>query len=354
MSKIHIPVTTRMQGIITAITTNVETGEKNTRIVQNMILDENIDSFLNKGAGLTGASDEDSTPVIGKCLLGDSDVAPSPEQTDIQGTVLAETTEGTIIKDNEIDNGYFNNAKKFIFPAGVGTGTVREVMLKTTHGKTRWDNSLYSIDKGEKAVARKVFSPPIEKNENIQLEIVWELRLNIGDQIWSGTISNGQIDGTSISWTASINNAQVPHLFTSYFRYKKFTPLYSATGIANYFNSNESLNHHTAFRVKLGDSNASSDLINDGPMDIKGDLLETITPTLTRIPYDDTIKERSFEIMLNTDQGNGQIGEMVLCSIKDSTYTVPSLGFMRFTFDPPLNKVDTHRLYLEIKLEITT
>jgi len=177
IKKLEIPINVGMQGIIKATETDVRTGKKKVRIIQNTLLDDFMDAFFTCGSGLADVSNTDNVNVINKCFIGDSDISPSQEQLGIQGNILAETDSGVVTKDIVISNGTISCAKKFTFPAGVGTGTVKEVVLESAPRKSPYYIS-YLIRK--KNVARQIFSTPIEKNEYIQIDIEWELRINIG------------------------------------------------------------------------------------------------------------------------------------------------------------------------------
>ena len=349
IKKLEIPINVGMQGIIKATETDVRTGKKKVRIIQNTLLDDFMDAFFTCGSGLADVSNTDNVNVINKCFIGDSDISPSQEQLGIQGNILAETDSGVVTKDIVISNGTISCAKKFTFPAGVGTGTVKEVVLESAPRKSPYYIS-YLIRK--KNVARQIFSTPIEKNEYIQIDIEWELRINIGNSIWTGTLENGQRDGTPVTWTATINHEQWGNIIMNKIRSPRGYSFYNyGAAFCPFFMLNS--NYGDPF-ITTGDSNAQSDIINDGGMDIKGNEIETFQITINYIDYVAQSRERQFQIYFNTTETNYPIYEILLSSMNPSDAYTDDLGLMRITFNPALDKVNTHRLYITPTFKITT
>lgn len=345
--KLNIPIRIGMQGIIKATETDIRTGEKKIRVIQNTLLDDFMDTFFEKGTALAEV-ESDYSPIIGACEIGDSDISPSRDQEGIQGNILAEVSEGVVTKDKVIYNGIISCAKKFTFGAGVGIGTVKEVVLSVFEisGKatlTNWNK-----------VARQIFSNPIEKNEYIQLDIEWELRINFGSGIWTGTLSNGQRDGTPVTWAASINYEQRKNIIDNSQRYLYSYPPstlvpYYASAFYPFFNG-ENQRYGLPY-VYIGDNNNPSVVDTDGDLELKGNIIEEFEPTINIVPYTPQTRGREFTLFLNTTETNYPIFEILFSS--QSRSGGDELGFMRITFDPPLDKVNTHRLYITPKFSIT-
>src|SRR5690606_34388589 len=101
--------------------------------------------------------------------------------------------------------------------------------------------------------------------------------------------------------------------------------------------------------VRLGDSNADSDLINDEHSTLKGNQIGRITPFHYEwLPYSPENGYRDLVLGFETNQGNGNIAEIVI--EKNTHWSNLYYGVCRVTFDPPLDKTDpNYRLYLTFR-----
>lgn len=305
MSGIVIPVSVGLRGDVKMFMRNVVTGEIETREIRNTILNQYKNRLFNQtnifyGGFLSSA---------GKFVrIGTSNQAASPTGTGIIGTELAEKAGA------EVYSGTNPQVKTItaVFPAGTGTGTVREVVLAETYS----------------ASARQVVSPALNKTAQHELTVVWTLSLSRSADSYSGTITGGQRDGiTDIDWTLTINDIQLGN--------------WASLGItANWTNG---------FSLRTGDSNAASDLVNDNYNTIKGtELFKDAPKYIEPQTYTANSFYRDVRLGLDIDQSNGIIRELILrCGTGSSTR-----GLFRITFDPGLDKVDTYRLYLTFRLAV--
>ncbi|HQD05097.1 MAG TPA: hypothetical protein PLF82_10205, partial [Halanaerobiales bacterium] len=148
----------------------------------------------------------------------------------------------------------------------------------------------------------------------------------------SGTIPGGQRDGvTDINWKLTLNNEQLYYF------------LYGEVGLDSITNSNSI--------VRLGDSNADSDLINDKNDTLKGNQIARFNPFHRQwLQYSPENDYRDLVIGFETDQGKGNIAEMLLIN---GTINFVNIGVCRVTFDPPLDNTDpNYRLYLTFRFYI--
>ena len=208
--------------------------------------------------------------------------------------------------------GSLSYGRKWTFPAGVGTGEVAEVALRSgTH--STWNNVW---------VARQAIQPAINKTEFHQLEVEWVLTASPGQNYWSGTIPNGGRDGSPVNWTYEMSDLDFYNLFAGTF----FTQTFGGTST------------HGAARI--GENNApgfSEPFMDNYVKDPFFTLSRTGARTME--PYTNGSLERESRLFMETDEANGKTGEF-------------NIFIGRFTFDPPLDKVDTHRLYLDMKFTL--
>jgi len=103
--------------------------------------------------------------------------------------------------------------------------------------------------------------------------------------------------------------------------------------------------------VRIGTSNEESDLIFDRES-IRGKEIEYISSTAISIvnPYIPGSLKRTIRLFLEVNQGNGQIGEIVLGGSQSDN------SLARITFDPPLDKpphegegANPYRIYLDLE-----
>jgi hypothetical protein len=301
MSGIVIPVSVGLRGDVKMIMRNVVTGEVETREMRNTILN----LYKNRLFNQTWIFSDGFLSSAGRNVrIGTSNQAASPTDTGIIGTQLA-TKAGT-----EVYSGTNPQVKTItaVFPAGTGTGTVQEVVLA-----------------GNVAAARQVVSPALNKTAQHELTVVWTLSLSRSADSYSGTITGGQRDGiTDIDWTLTINDKQLDN--------------WARLGSTAWTNG---------FSILTGDSNAASDLVNDGHNTIKGTQLFSGAPAYTE-PQTYTADSfyRDVRLGLDINQSNGSVKELIL---QGGSYRY---GLFRITFDPGLDKVDTYRLYLTFRLAV--
>lgn len=300
MSGIVIPVSVGLRGDVKMFMRNVVTGEVETREIRNTILN----LYKNRLFDQTNIFSLGFLSSAGvNVRIGTSNQAASPTNTGIIGTQLA-SRNGT-----EVYSGTNPRVKTVtaVFPAGTGTGTVQEVVLA-----------------GNVATARQVVNPALVKTDQHELTVVWTLSLSRSADSYSGTITGGQRDGiTDIDWTLTINDNQIGNW---------------AVIDNSYWTS--------GFTLRTGDSNAASNLVNDGYNTIKGTQLFSGGPAY-REPqtYTSGSFYRDVRLGLDIDQSNGSIKELIL-------QAGISRGLFRITFDPGLDKVDTYRLYLTFRLAV--
>jgi len=217
-------------------------------------------------------------------------------------------------------------ARQWTFPAGVGTGIVNRVGLRANSGTGENGNNRY--------VAQIVLPEPLEKTDLHQLDVIWEIEIeNLG--VWEGVILGGSRDGSDLAWRVTINEEQFYNLVQTGYRI-----------LANWFGITGTPD------VRIGTSNEESDLIFDRA-NLRGEEIEYISSTAIRVinPYVSGSLKRTIRLFLEVDQGNGQIGEMVLGGSQSAS------SLARITFDPPLDKppdvgpgADPYRIYLDLEI----
>ena len=295
MSGILVPVGVGLRGDVKMIMRNVVTGEIETREMRNTLFGSYLNSLFSSTRVFAGGI---LWCTGSTCFLGTSDVAASRSDTGIKGTTLASKAGNTSF------SGTHPKVKTIttVFPTGVGTGLIKEVVLQNT--------------------ARQVVSPALDKTANHELTVTWTITLSRGADSWSGTIPAGQRDGaTDINWVATINNNQLG-------------------GCANC-----NVEWGYLYLALMGTSNAPSDLINDPIRGLKGTVVINEWAKFKNVlPYTTNSFYRDVQLGLDVDQGNGSIGETIVSSNTE--------GFARITFDPPLDKIDTYRLYLTFRLAV--
>jgi hypothetical protein len=233
--------------------------------------------------------------------------------------------------ERAVDTGIFTS-RKWVFPAGVGTGTIREAFVRS--------NSLSNSALPTTSVARKVFDLPIEKTEFHQLEVEWTIEASL-PQVSVGVISGGQVDGvTDITWRAETaqtqlrNLCQVPSIyFGSYIRYRN--PIYRLVTRA------ESPSAAWGALTIVGSSNLPGNLEFDDINTIYSSEIFNQLMVMEEVPYVTNSFRQRFRLMLEVDQANGEIGEIL----------IRYLG--RLTFDPPLQKSSNYRLYIDFMFALS-
>ena len=233
--------------------------------------------------------------------------------------------------ERAVDTGIFTS-RKWVFPAGVGTGTIKEAFVRS--------NSLSNSALPTTPVARKVFDLPIEKTEFHQLEVEWTIEASL-PQVSVGVISGGQVDGvTDITWKSEVAQTQLRALcqglsmyFGSNTRYRN--PIYRLAARAEYPSA-----AWGALTI-VGSSNLPGNLEFDDIDTIYGSEILNQLMVMEEVPYVTDSFQQRFRLMLEVDQANGEIGEIVL----------RYLG--RLTFDPPLQKSSNYRLYIDFMFSLS-
>src|SRR5690606_1254618 len=219
-----IPASIRFKGTYDIVLRDTITGKiKDKRKIDNMLLN-GFKRYL--------LDDMRSLDDLSSCNfnIGTDNTPPSRSDTGLKGTRLA--TKKGIERSSSLGKYPLTLTITATFPAGEGTGSIGEIGLYYYHG-----------------ISRIALDPKIDKTDTDELIITYTLtayRL-----VASGTIPGGQRDGvTDINWKLTFNNEQL-----YYFLYET---LYERN--SDYFGT----------RVRLGDSNADSDLINDEHNTLKG------------------------------------------------------------------------------------
>lgn len=217
-------------------------------------------------------------------------------------------------------------ARQWTFPAGVGTGTVNRIGLQANSGTGANGNNRH--------VAQIVLPEPLEKTEIHQLDVIWEIEVE-NPGVWEGVIPGGSRDGSDLNWRVTINEEQFYDLVQT--GYSIPANWFGVTGTPN---------------VRIGTSNEESDLIFDRE-NTRGEEIQYISSTALRVvnPYVPGSLKRTIRLFLEVNQGNGQIGEMVLGGSQSAN------SLVRITFDPPLDKpphegegANPYRIYLDLEI----
>lgn len=313
-----IPASIRFKGTYDIVLRDTITGKiKEKRKIDNMLLNGLKRHLLGDMLHL-----KDIASTSYEIIIGTDNTPPSRSDTNIKGTRLASIREGTHQRSS-LGRYPFTLTKRVTFPAGVGTGSIGEIVLR------KYTSPYYGI-------SRIALDPKIDKTDTDELIVTYTLTAYRSADVISGTIPGGQRDGvTDINWKLTFNNQQ----------------FYYFLGGGTY----EEIRKHFS-SVILGDSNADSDLINDKHNTLKGNQIANLTPFHRELlPYSSGNDYRDLVIGFETNQGNGNIAEIVL--IHYTYYPAPpydyNFGVCRVTFDPPLDKTDpNYRLYLTFRFYI--
>src|SRR5690554_3617484 len=285
-----IPASIRFKGTYDIVLRDTITGKiKDKRKIDNMLLNGFKRLLLDD---LRSLRDLENYCYI---YIGTDNTPPSRSDTGIIGTSLADERGTT--QTSSSGEYPFTLTTTATFPAGEGTGSIGEIV---------WHRTSYP----SYSFSRIALDPKIDKTDTDELIITYTLTAYRSADVISGTIPGGQRDGvTDINWKLTFNNEQFYHFLYRELRY--MNDLY----------------------VALGDSNADSDLINDKDRTLKGNQIAYFRPFHREwLPYSSGNDYRDLVIGFETNQGKGNIAEIVLINTVNNTF-----GACRITFDPPLD-----------------
>lgn len=180
-----------------------------------------------------------------------------------------------------------------------------------------WCRELFRDENGDPVV--------VTKTDTQALRFTYKLYINRTADSSTSVIT---ADGVEYTCITTINDKQLEVSFTEYF--------------------NNTLG--TSYPVSLGTSNAKSDLVNDSKSTIKGELIANISRAQcvsTLMNYAAGSFKRSVSISIGGSYGNGNIGEAVF-----GRNTSVSAEFCRVTYDPPIEKTASKKLYLGIEFSL--
>jgi hypothetical protein len=353
--QVLVPVGMSLRGEVTVKAVDVTTGKVvDERKDHNTLLAGYLNSLFTNQKTMIGRS-ESVGSVTGydnalySCKIGTDNTPEAVTDTGIKGTQLASVT-GSNVSCTAYGEHPIAAKRKFVFPAGTGTGEIGEAVLGESPYEFAYNQRAPGYGSGN--VAKKTFTPKINKTEVVQLEIEWSLTVQRASDSLNGTIENGQRDGTTdINWTATLNNKQ---LFMWCFGYIYWV----SAGISTIkvFVGPQSWAAEYQ-RCRVGDSNSPSVLDSDDHSAIKGTELFPISTNLTVgsvAPYTANSFYRDIEYGFDIGQANGAIGEIVPASVNDRTSN--PFGLTRLTLNPPLDKPTPAssgwRTYLTVRYQI--
>lgn len=308
-----LPVGLSARGVFHVLKKDLRTGTVvEEREVPNMLLIDWTNHALQYGYIGILRNKTISNKYYCYCLLGDDGTPPVYTDTGgIKGNRLGycEGYEVNNTRSNYTDYPAWDRMV-YKFPAGVATGTIREISIQAYYNQP---TKLYS---------RVVLDPPITKTDTDELVVTYTRFLYRNADCIQGVIPRGQSDGiTDISWISTINNTQLRAL------------LNDATLASLVDNS-------LKFSVDVGSSNAPTDLAKDGYY--AKTRLSYLSPNfIERLPYDLTKNYRDVRFGFDTGYANGDIAEMAI------------YGIGRLTFNPSLKKTNNRRLYLIVRFTIS-
>ena len=259
-----IPASIRFNGTYNIVLRDTITGKiKDKRKIDNMLLNGFKGFLLDDLLSLQNIS---SYPIN----IGTDNTPPSRSDTDIKGTRLAFSQGTTQI--SSVGEYPFTLTKTVTFPAGVGTGSIGEIVLRKNVSPVR-------------GLSRIALDPKIDKTDTDELIVTYTLTAYRSADVISGTIPGGQRDGvTDINWKLTFNNEQLYYFLSR--------PLSEILDSSSY--------------VRLGDSNADSDLINDGSTTLKGNQIASLTPFHRQwLQYSSENDYRDLELGFERTQGKG-------------------------------------------------
>jgi hypothetical protein len=373
MRKVDIPIAIKPRGEVYFEVRDVRTGKiKETRKFKNMLLNNYLDGVFAGGVGrsLLGWKASGDSAVLdqmlfgGKttntsshayCRLGSGDTAPARTQTGLVtpigiGQVLADPTKASqsLINANPV---YVERA--FVFPAlHTVSDSIKEVGL---WGSTHATPTSFPGELSNHMVARQLVTPTLELTETDELTVKWRIYMDFGSQVSTGTIVGAQYStGEDINWRATINNAQMMDLCRTLNATN--TNTYDNTANRNplqFLNSTNATQNDK--NIRLGSSNAASDLAADGLTTLKGTQhwtgsykvvksgvnLYSHLPYTSGAPYEREIK---FGWEYN-DPDTVEVGELVVDNVCRITFTDADTG-------GGINKAALNRLFINLKFTL--
>jgi len=301
-----VPAPIRFKGTYDIVLRDTITGKiKDKRKIDNMLLNGLIRFLLGDLRSLRDASYT--------FIIGTDNTPPSRSDTGIKGTAL-DSQSNTLSTSGQHP---FILTRTVTFQKGSGTGSIGEIVLQTEGSNSR-------------AISRIALDPKIEKTDTDELIVTYTLTAYRSADVISGTIPGGQRDGvTDINWKLTINNRQFYQIL-----YRGLNDIIS---------------------LRLGDSNADSNLINDSHDAIKGNEIARFSPIHYWLEYSPENNYRDLMFEFNKNQGKGNIAELVILRSGDFIPGQPQerFGLCRVTFDPPLDNTDPdYRLFLTFRFYI--
>ncbi len=149
-----------------------------------------------------------------------------------------------------------------------------------------------------------------------------------------GTITQGQIDGSGdIYWRCEISPATWLNIMSG----DSKNTLFKISGTPTVY-ANEAI---TSFGEVEGYVHPNSTLADVGNGKIS---FVTGSSVIEALPYTTGSFTRGIRVFLDTDTLNQGIGSLSILSER--------VGILSLTFDPPLQKADTHRLYIDIEFSL--
>lgn len=338
-NNIKIPVNIGVEGVfdievVDTLTGKVKSHQKKRNLLTNNLLNAFFTKYQTKLYNgqtwkyVSGSRDYTNFIRRGRliCNVGSGTTPPTRNDYALESELYRIHAELIDISEySEIDDEPLTVSRHFVFPAGSFTGTVAEVGIVS--------ETAYSSSIGQ--YCRQILDTPVTINSSDELHVTWTFRYFFGPSTWSGTIENGQRDGTTdINWVLTINKNQKINFLDQ--------------------SSDSNIFSGRAIGVILGDSNLPSDIINDGISTIQGNALftsESNASLSTVEPYTPGTYFRDAELGFEHNSPlNVSIGEMIVSKSVGNSASYG--GMMRITFDPPLDKATDFRLFITLRISL--
>lgn len=340
---VTIPVKMGMRGDVSYTVRDSVTGKiKHQRQIKNTLLApyylERV--FQQSSPGLLGWGN--AGMLIGtdpQCRIGSGTTPPTVNDTALaQEQAVFGATDGQNQQSAEGVNPV-TKSQLFRFAPGTYVGDVNEVGLSA------------NIAGAQRLVARQLVSPAITLTAVDELDIRWQISLDFGTQVFSGTIPGGQRTGENIDWQLTINDKQM-------MTWAHRTESLSVSNTGTSLNPMSRI-YSTIISpyVRLGDSNAASDLTNDDHYTIKGTELFSDVSDASLKTVDEYVPGsylRGVNIGFEHDApDNASVGEMVIGSYNSNLTTQSYGGLCRITFTPALDKATAYRMFIKLVFGLT-